>query len=183
MVNFKVRHVLYHYGPDSAAKAKELAIELRAAGGNARTIDAASFADIEDADKIEYVGDFPPSVLAMIQAAYEGSGKPLSSGESPLNADGTPAIDIPQDWEQLSFPEMQKLAAALSNEAVRSKEAAMEVILAELERREASVPGDDDLDGMTRAQLIEYAEEHEIDLGKLSKKSDILAAIRADGKE
>jgi len=192
MVNVKTRHVLYHYGPDSAAEAKERAMELRAAGGNARTLDAANFADTEEADKIEYIGDFPSGVKAMIQSAYEGFDKRVFAREASMhNEDGTPAIDIPEQWEQMSFPEMQKLAAALSDEAVRTKEAAMEIILAELERREDKLKTDlgdgakedDGLDGMTKAELIDYAADKEIDLGDARKKGDILAAIRANDKE
>ncbi len=211
MVNVKMRHILYHYGSESAAAAKERAVELRSNGANARTIDATNFTDKEDADKIEYIGDFPAGVKATIQSAYEGFDRRTFTRElSEHNEDGTVAVDIPQQWDQMSFPEMQKLAAAISDEAVRTREAAMEIILAELERREDKMKADlgngpatgldgantnsetgngdtdedegddtDKLDDMTKAELIDYAEEKEIDLGDASKKADILAAIRA----
>lgn len=216
MVNVKTRHIIYHFGPKSAAEAKERAVELRSQGGNARTIDATNFSDIEEADKIEFVGDFPAETRAAIKAGYERIDKRVFTRELSMhNEDGTQAIDIPEQWTQMSFPEMQKLAASLSDETVRTQEAAMAIIEAELERREeklraelksddpaggAGVPtgrkgdiegtdGDDEeldldhLDDMTKAQLIEYAEDNEVDLGDATKKADILEAIRAAAKK
>jgi len=210
----KSRYVIYHYGSDSAGAAKERALELRSEGNVARTIDAVNFADIEEADKVEYVGDFPAEIKAAIRDGYEKIDKRVFTRELSMhNEDGSPAIDIPEQWTQMSWPELQKLAAALSDETIRTKEAAISVIEEELERREeklqrdlkendpaggAGVPtgkknthstdsqadsDDDGLDKMTKAQLIEHAEENEIDLGDATRKDDILAAIREHGKE
>lgn len=210
----KSRTVIYHYGPDSAAEAKERALELRAEGNVARTIDATNFSDIEEADKVEYVGDFPAEVKRAIKDGYEKIDKRVFTRELSMhNEDGSPAIDIPEQWTQMSWPEMQKLAAALSDETIRTKEAAISVIEAELERREEKLKsdlkdtdpaggagqptgkknthssdddGDDEDDGlgkMTKAQLIAHAEENEIDLGEATRKDDILAAIRESNKE
>lgn len=214
MANAKTRIVIYHHGPDSAQEARERAQALRAEGHVARTIDASNFSDIEDVEKVEYVGDFPADVKRAIKDGYEKIDKRVFTRELSMhNEDGTPAIDIPEQWTQMSFPEMQKLAAALTDEAVRTKEQAMSIIETELERREEKLKSDlkdsdpaggrgvpsgkkstssadedededaDELDGMTKAQLIEHAEANEIDLGDASRKADILAAIRAHGKE
>lgn len=206
----KTRTVIYHYGPDSAAKAKERALELRSQGNVARTIDATNFSDIEETDKVEYVGDFPAELKSAIKDGYEKIDKRVFTRELSMhNGDGSPAIDIPEQWTQMSWPEMQKLAAALSDETIRTKEAAISVIEAELERREeklhadlkssdpaggAGVPtgknsgsseddGDDETDdefsGMTNKQLRAYADENEIELGEARNKTDLLATIRA----
>lgn len=178
MVNVKTRIVIY-YGAGSAAEAKERAAEIRSEGGHARLIDALNFSDIEDADKLEFIG-VTDADKDRIEAAYAGSD--FNPKEAPVNADGTPAIDIPENWADLSFPELQKLAAALSEETVRTKEAAIEIIEAELERRAADQDEELDLshlDDMTKSQLIEYAEDNEVDLGDATKKADIIAAIRA----
>lgn len=179
MVNVKTRIIIY-YGAGSAAEAKERAAEIRSEGGHARLIDALNFSDIEDADKLEFIG-VTDADKGRIEAAYTGSS--LNAKEAPVNADGTPAIDIPENWADLSFPELQKLAAALSEETVRTKEAAIEIIEAELERRAAADQDEEldlsHLDDMTKSQLIEYAEDNEVDLGDATKKADIIAAIRA----
>src|SRR6478609_2601494 len=133
----KSRIVIYHYGPDSAQEAKERATELRSEGNVARTIDATNFSDVEDADKVEYVGDIPADIKAAIKDGYEKIDKRVFTRELSMhNEDGTPAIDIPEQWTQMSWPEMQKLAAALSDDIIRTKEAAISVIETELERRE-----------------------------------------------
>lgn len=41
----------------------------------------------------------------------------------------------------------------------------------------------DPLDDMTVPQLLEYAEEHEVDLGTARKKAELLAAIRGVPQE
>lgn len=213
MANVKTRVILYHYGSGSAQEARERAQELRSEGHVARTIDASNFSDTEEAEKIEFIGDFPADVKKAIKDGYEKIDKRVFTRELSMhNEDGSPAIDIPEQWTQMSFPEMQKLAAALSDEAVRTKEQAISIIETELERREEKLQSDlkdndpaggrgvpsgkkstssadedeedaDELDGMTKAQLIEHAEANEIDLGDASRKADILATIRAHGKE
>jgi len=169
----KLRTVIYYYGSDTAKAAQERVAELRAAGGNARIIDAANFADVEDADELEYIEGVPDDVKSKIEEAYAGTPRAQLLASS-MDSSG---IEIPANWSELSFPELQKLAASLSDGVVRSKEAAMEIIAAEMERREGdSRP---ELDGMTKAELMDYAEENKIDLDGASKKSDILAAIRS----
>lgn len=139
----KQRYVIYHHGSDSAAAAKDRALELRAEGNVARTIDSTNFSDIEDTDKIEYIGDFPAEVKAAIRDGYEKIDKRVFTRELSMhNGDGSVAIDIPEQWTQMSWPEMQKLAAALTDETVRTKEAAISVIEAELERREEKLHAD-----------------------------------------
>lgn len=133
----KTRVVIYHYGPDSAAEAKDRAQELRAEGVVARTIDATNFADIEETDKTEFVGDFPGNVKEAIRDAYEKIDRRVFTRELSEHSDGDEAaIDIPQRWAELSFPELQKLAAALSDSAVRTQADAVRIIEDELERRE-----------------------------------------------
>lgn len=171
----KLRTVIYYYGSDTAQAAQARVAELRAAGGNGRIIDAANFADVEDADELEYIEGVPDDVKSRIEEAYAGTTRAHLSASS-VDSSG---IEIPANWSELSFPELQKLAASLSEVAVRSKEAAMEIIAAEMERREAEDGDKPELDGMTKAELMDYAEENKIDLDGASKKSDILAAIRS----
>jgi len=183
----KSRVVLYHDGPKFAAEANDRAKELRAEGFVARTIDAQNFSDIEDTDKIDFVGDFPDQLKDIISKAYAPVDPRVFSRE--VSEHEGPVIDIPQNWSEMSFPELQKLAAAISDEAVRTKEQAMEIIAAEVDRREAQLDTDDndsdedELEKMTKAELIDYASEKKIDLDGASKKAEILAAIRAATKE
>ena len=136
-MNVKTRTIIYHHGSASAQEAKDRAVELRSQGIVARTIDSTGFSDIEEADKIEFVGNIPGDVRAAIKAAYERIDKRVFTRELSMHSeDGSPAIDIPEQWTQMSFPEMQKLAAALSDETIRTTEQAITVIEAELERRE-----------------------------------------------
>lgn len=45
------------------------------------------------------------------------------------------AVDIPDDWHALSWPELRSLATELSDETVRSKDDAIAAVEAELKRR------------------------------------------------
>lgn len=64
---------------------------------------------------------------------------------------------------------------------VQSRVEALEAENAELRAKVAELAGDDTdgVDGMTVNQLRAYAAEHDIDLGNVTKKADILALVKA----
>lgn len=43
------------------------------------------------------------------------------------------SVDIPEEWEDLSWPKLRSLASSLTDEPVKSKEQALEIIRAEID--------------------------------------------------
>lgn len=127
----KNRIVLY-YGPGAGKDAKEQASEFRAEGNSVLVIDASMFSgELEDVNDLRFIGDVPDSLKRRIEDAYEGRAQEIAAEQS----DESDEITIPEDWDTLAFPELQKLAATISGKGVRSKADAMEIIEAEVERR------------------------------------------------
>ena len=212
------KHVVIYYNPEATAEARATRDEMKSKGHSAVLIDASAFVDIEQADGIAFVGDISEELKTKIRTAYEpaerrtiildpdaqsiaGDPSGLNPGGNELN--GGEEVEIPDDWADMSWPEQQKLAAALTTDVVRTSGEAIAIIEEEVARREAAKESDqdlagtgqeddeetadegdaddgesDDLDSMTKDELIAYAEEHEIDLGDAKKKADILAAIQ-----
>jgi len=205
------KHVVIYYNPEATAEARATRDEMKSKGHSAVLIDASAFVDIEQADGITFVGEIAEELKTKIRTAYEPAerrtiildpdaqsiaGNPLGLNPGGNEFNGGEEVEIPENWDELSWPEQQKLAAALTTDVVRTSGEAIAIIEAEVARRETAEKSDQDLEGtgqendaddadadeldlnsMTKAELIEYAEEHEIDLGDASKKADILAAI------
>lgn len=47
------------------------------------------------------------------------------------------AVVIPEDWEDLSWPDLRSLASSFSDDPIKNKNEALDAIAAELERRSA----------------------------------------------
>ena len=133
MSDDKQRIVLY-YGEGAGQDAKDEAVKLRAKKHSVKVIDASAFIDREDnVNDIRFVGDVPDEVQKRIEDVYEDKAQELAEEDDDSNE-----VDIPEDWDELSWPETQKLASAISGKGVRSKAEASEIIEAEVERREAA---------------------------------------------
>lgn len=78
--------------------------------------------------------------------AGEREGQSPSPGDNPpksdkppshqrLKADEADAVEIPEDWEELSWPELRKLASQVSAEPIKNKDQATKAIASEQKRR------------------------------------------------
>lgn len=142
MAKEKIRVALYYGTRIGAALVKTKASLLREDGYVPLIIDASVFdGKLEEVDQVKFI-EVDEAVEKRIRDAYEGRAQEIAAN-TPVPSD---EVRIPEDWEDLPFPELQKLAAALSGEAVRSKDAAFEIVAAEVERRCADIDADDDLD-------------------------------------
>lgn len=127
------KRIALYYGEGAGQEAKDEAVKLRAKKHAVTVIDAAVFLDREDnIDDIRFIGDVPEELQKRIEDVYEGKAQELAEAHEGEGDE----IDIPEDWDQLSFPELQKLASAIAGKAVRSKADALEIVEAEIERRE-----------------------------------------------
>lgn len=129
------KRIALYYGEGAGQEAKDEAVKLRAKKHAVTVIDASAFLDREDnIDDIRFVGDVSDELQKRIEDVYEGKAQELA--ETHEGEGDSEEIDIPEDWDQLSFPELQKLASAIAGKAVRSKADALEIVEAEIERRE-----------------------------------------------
>lgn len=103
------------------------------------------------ATKVTIDGDYPE-----IEGAYRALGvQVVLKGEAPIAPEPQapvpaelvaqewpPTVEIPEDWADLSWPKLRKLAQACSRDVVLNKVQASEAIEAELGRREAEAEVD-----------------------------------------
>lgn len=130
------KRIALYYGEGAGREAKDEAVKLRAKKHAVTIIDASAFIDREDSvDDIRFVGDVPDHIQRRIEDVYEGKAQELADADE--GSGDADEIDIPEDWDKLSFPELQKLASTIAGKAVRSKADALEIVEAEVERREA----------------------------------------------
>lgn len=124
----KIRHALYYSGMAAASEAKARADEIRKEKGSAIVLDAdAWMGDKESVDTVEFFGVSKDRQEA-IEAKY--ADLPEVPTEEP----------IPENWEELSFSELQAIATRISNEPVRSKGEAEEIIRNHLDKPKADEP-------------------------------------------
>ncbi len=134
----KERIALY-YGED-AKSAKEQAAKLRSEGKSVTLIQASAFQDLEgDVNSLRFTSDVDGATQRRIEDAYEDAAQKTVKVTAPLEI--LAEIEIPEDWAELSWVDQQKIAAAISGEAVRSKAEAGDIIETEVKRRQ-SVLGD-----------------------------------------
>jgi hypothetical protein len=98
-----------------------------------------------DASKVYFIGDWPK-----IEAAYTALGVPVERLDAAPAVEPPPAavmplptlpvearaeVEIPQDWRDLSWPQVRSLAAQFASEPVLNKAQAVDAVEAELARR------------------------------------------------
>lgn len=120
----KERIVLYVM-PGEGAEAKKGAAELRKRAHAVQVLDAQAFLDKENVDRVIFSPNVPEELEVKIREAY-GDSVVYGNEEAPNPEE----IEIPEDWESMSWQKQVKLAQQLAPDGVtiRNKEEAVELI-------------------------------------------------------
>jgi hypothetical protein len=131
MAGPKKSYALYYFEDGASAKAR--ANELRAEGDNmVILIDAANFKDKENTDCVEYMDSVPDYLKERIRAEYAGEVRETSADDEEDDK-----IDVPANWQKMSWTKMQALAAEIApDETIRTKDEAKEIIAKYIEDQE-----------------------------------------------
>ncbi|BAQ18318.1 hypothetical protein [Methyloceanibacter caenitepidi] len=89
--------------------------------------------------KVVVVGDWPAVVdayeAAGVEVVTEETPRPKTFTEARVEKSGRDVVEIPDDWQEMSWQDKRKLAAQLSDVPVINSAGADAAIMAELDRR------------------------------------------------